>query len=54
MRVDHWSAVTPAYLEREWARLQAAAAAGEVSWTKVYFPYWFAQYTAHLAPRRLD
>ena len=26
------------------------AARGELSWTKVYFPHWFAQLTAHMSP----
>lgn len=50
VRVHDWSEVTPAFLEREWQRIQAEVEAGRLSWTKVYFPYWFAQYTAHISP----
>ena len=52
VRIDDWAAVTPAFLDGEWRRLQRAAAAGEVSWTKAYFPYWLAQYTAHMSEPR--
>lgn len=48
VRVDDWSTVTPAFLEREWARLQREAAEGKLSWTKVFFPYWLDQFTAHM------
>ena len=49
IRVTDWSAVTPAFLDSEWSRLQRAATAGAVQWTKVYLPYWFAQLTEHLS-----
>jgi hypothetical protein len=53
LRVRDWSLVTPAFLDAEWDRLQSEAVQGAVSWTKVYFPFWFHEYTAHLGtPRR--
>jgi hypothetical protein len=48
VRVDDWAEVTPARLAREWARLEDAAARGEVSWTKLFFPYWFGVLTEGL------
>ena len=48
LRIRNWSAVTPAFLDREWEKLMLQARAGEVSWSKVYFPYWMEQYTAHI------
>ena len=50
VRVTDWARVTPAFLDGEWARIQRAAAAGTVRWTKAYLPYWFAQLTAHMQP----
>ena len=50
VRVTDWAKVTPSFLDDEWARLQADARAGRIDWRKVYFPHWFAQYTAHLTP----
>ena len=50
VRVKEWASVTPAFLEEEWARIQAAAAADRVDWRKAYFPYWFGQMTAHMTP----
>lgn len=50
VRVANWSQLTPALLRAEWARIQAEAADGRVSWTKLYLPYWLAQMAAHVRP----
>ena len=52
VRVEDWAAVTPAFLDDEWARIQGEVTNGTISWTKAYFPYWFAQYTKHMSPPR--
>lgn len=50
VRVRDWSSVTQAFLDAEWERLQAEARAGRINWQKVYFPFWFGRYTAHMRP----
>ena len=50
VRVRDWSALTPAFLQAEWERLQRAARAGELSWSKLYLPYWLDRFTAHMEP----
>lgn len=52
VRVADWATLTPTFLEVEWARLQRQAASGELSATKVYFPFWFEKFTAHMGPPR--
>ena len=49
VRVTDWSTVTPSFLDREWYRLQREAREGKVGLAKAYFPFWFAQFTAHMA-----
>ena len=48
VRVRDWTRVTPAYLEREWERLEREHAAGRIDMRKLYVPYWVAQLTAHM------
>ena len=50
VRVSEWSEVTPRFLDEEWARLQAEAREGHIDWRKIYFPYWFGRFTAHMTP----
>lgn len=50
VRVTDWSTVTPTFLDAEWERIQQQAARGELAWTKVHFPHWFAQLTGHMSP----
>ena len=33
-----------------WERIQRGVRDGTISWSKVYFPFWFHAHTAHLAP----
>ena len=53
VRVANWSDLTPALLHAEWARIQRGVATGELSWTKLYLPYWFHTFTAHMQPSML-
>eukprot|EP00966_Prymnesium_polylepis_P226087 5229822-Prymnesium_polylepis.1 len=49
----HSLAALPQFLDAEWTRIQREVASRQLSWTKVYFPYWFYQYTEHMGePRR--
>ena len=50
VRVPDWSALTPLLLEREWRFIEEGLERGDISWTKVYMPYWLHQHTAHLRP----
>ena len=50
VRVTDWEKATPEFLDGEWVRIQKAAKAGTLSWTKAFLPYWFAQLTAHVTP----
>jgi hypothetical protein len=52
LRVRDWTAVTPSFLDKQWHRLQREAKQGRVGLTKAYFPYWFAQFTAHMGEVR--
>ena len=48
VRVSNWSALTPAWLQQEWERIQHGVKAGTLSWTKLYLPYWLHKFTAHM------
>ena len=50
VRVANWSHLTPAKLDREWERIQRDVDSGALSWTKVYLPFWFHRFVAHMQP----
>ena len=48
VRVQNWSAVTPAYLEALWQNITAGArgrthARGDAEWSRMYAPYWLSR-----------
>ena len=52
VRVRDWATVTPQFLDGEYGRLQREARAGHIGLAKVYFPFWFQQFTAHMSEVR--
>ena len=45
VRVVNWSALTPAFLDAEWAAIEERSRTAGYNVNKIYWPYWFDQLT---------